>query len=78
MTKSRVYEIIESIRDVRDKSCADIMEKFGEQLEELSDEELEVFEILFYEDDSIFLDATQEQRELLEIIMECLDRLEFD
>ena len=78
MTKSRVYKMLEAIKEVKDDSCASIMEKFGEQLETLSDEELEVFEILFYEDDSLFLDANQEQRELLETIMECLERLEFD
>ena len=78
MTKSRVYEIIESIKDVKDKSCAEILERFGEEIEDLNDEELETFEFYFYEDDSIFLDATQEQRELIDIIMECLDRLELD
>ena len=78
MTKTRVYSIIDSVKDVKNASCAEIMEAFGEQLEALSDEELEVFEILFYEDDSLFLDANQEQRELLETIMECLERLELD
>jgi len=78
MTKTRVYKMLEAVKEVKDNSCADIMEKFGEQLETLSDEELEVFEILFYEDDSLFLDANQEQRELLETIMECLERLELD